>query len=93
MTSCEGDEVNQQRLGIMVKPSLKVDRSKVCACAVFGVNICWSLARKSLFMASQLALVGPSGLCIEATVALMLCSTDNSNSMNGSNDTPARPQK
>ena len=44
-------------------------------------------------MASQLALAGPSGLCIEATVSLTLRSAGNGDSTNGSSDTPARPRK
>ena len=36
---------------------------------------------------------GPSGLCIEATVAITLRDAGNGHSTNGSSDTPARPRK
>ena len=44
-------------------------------------------------MASQATFACPSGLCIEATVALTLRSAGNGESTNGSSDTPVRPRK
>ncbi|CAI8043115.1 hypothetical protein GBAR_LOCUS23922 [Geodia barretti] len=44
-------------------------------------------------MASKATFAGPSGLCIEATVALTLRSAGNGESTNGSSDTPVRPRK
>ena len=44
-------------------------------------------------MASKATFAGPSGLCIEPTVALTLRSAGNGESTNGSSDTPVRPRK
>ena len=44
-------------------------------------------------MASLDNVAGPSGLCIEATVALTLRAAQNGSSTKGSTDTPKRPRK
>ena len=44
-------------------------------------------------MASQTPSAGSSRLCIEATIALMLKSSGNGESINGLSDTPVHPRK